>query len=375
MKIGIDCRMMGLKHAGIGRYVENLVTEVLKMDKDNEYVLFTSKEFTQKPQFQGGNVKLVATEIPHYSLKEQFLMPTLIAREKVDLMHFPHFNVPVFYRGRYIVTIHDLIKHASRGTATTTRNPLVYWLKYLGYKLVFGLAVLRASKILVPSQEVKSELANEYHLPLEKIVVSYEGVDEAIKSDLSPKSVLSKYQIKSPFLLYVGSVYPHKNIERLIEAVKILIANYKLPITLVIVCGRSVFWERLQKTIRQMKAEKLVNLVGFVPNEELAVLYRQASAFVFPSLSEGFGLPGLEAMAQGTPVVASDIPVFREVYGVAAEYFNPLDSHDIAQKIKLVMADKKRREKLVEEGQRQVKKYSWEKMASETLLVYNSALR
>ncbi len=369
MKIGIDCRMMGLKHAGIGRYVENLVTEVLKIDKDNEYVLFTRKEFTQKTQFQNHRVRFVVAEIPHYSLKEQFLMPALIAKEKVDLMHFPHFNVPVFYSGRFVVTIHDLIKHVSRGMATTTKNPLIYWLKYLGYKLVFGLSVRRASRILVPSQYVKSELAREYHLPLKKIVVSYEGVAEKIKSSLEAKTVLSQYQIRKPFLLYVGSVYPHKNIERLIEAVKIL------GIDLIIVCSRSVFWERLKKTIRQMKAEKLVNLAGFVPNEELAVLYQQASAFVFPSLSEGFGLPPLEAMSQGVPAIVSDIPVFREIYQEAAVFFDPFNPKDIAEKIKLVISNKKIREKMVKKGLEQVKKYSWKKMASETLLVYNSALR
>ncbi len=369
MRIGIDCRMMGLKHAGIGRYVENLVNEVLKIDKDNEYVLFTRKEFTQKAQFQSPRVKLVVAEMAHYSLNEQLLLPALIVKEKVDLMHFPHFNIPIFYSGRFVVTIHDLIKHTSRGMATTTKNPLIYWLKYLGYKVVFSLAVRRASRVLVPSQYVKSELAGQYHLPPEKIVVSYEGVDEGIKSSLSAKSVLSKYKIKSPFLLYVGSVYPHKNIERLIEAVKIL------GTALVIICGRSVFWERLQKTIRKMEAERLVNLAGFVPNEELAILYREASAFVFPSLSEGFGLPPLEAMSQGVPVIVSDIPVFREIYQDAAVFFDPLNPNDIAQKIKLVMSDKKTRDRMVKEGLEQVKKYSWEKMASETLLVYNSALR
>jgi glycosyltransferase involved in cell wall biosynthesis len=361
--------MMGLKHAGIGRYVENLVTELLKVDKDNEYILFARKDFTQSSQFANPNVKLVVAEIPHYSLREQFLMPALIAREKVDLMHFPHFNVPIFYSGRFVLTIHDLIKHTSRGVSTTTRNPLAYWLKYLGYKLVFGLSVRRASRILVPSQSVKGELTEEYGLEAEKIVVTYEGVDGAIKGEAGVKEVLEKYKICRPFLLYVGSVYPHKNIEKLIEAVKIL------GIDLVIVCGRSVFWERLQRTIRKMGAENQVNLAGFVPDEELAILYKEASAFVFPSLSEGFGLPGLEAMKQGVPVVASDIPVFREIYKNAAIYFNPLSSADIAAKIKKVLEDKELQQRLKKQGPELAEGYSWKKMASETLLVYNKLPR
>ncbi len=371
MKIGIDCRMMGLKHAGIGRYVENLVTELLKIDRENEYVLFTRKEFTQKTRFQYPNVKFVAAEIPHYSLREQFLLPGLIAREKVELMHFPHFNVPIFYSGRFVITVHDLIKHTSRGMATTTRNPLIYWLKYLGYKVVFGLAVRRASRILVPSRYVKSELAGEYHLPLEKIVVSYEGVDTKISNF---KEALKKYNIKKPYLLYVGSVYPHKNIERLVEAARSLQpTDYSLQ--LVIVCGRSVFWEKLKKKIEEMGAEEIVNLVGFVPDEELSTIYRQAEAFIFPSLSEGFGLPGLEAMAQGTPVAASDIPVFREIYKEAAIYFNPLSPADMADKIKKLLQDKELRQRLKRQGSELAEGYSWKKMASETLLGYNQALK
>ncbi|HUW24320.1 MAG TPA: glycosyltransferase family 1 protein [Patescibacteria group bacterium] len=373
MRIGIDCRMMGLKHAGIGRYVENLVTELLKTDKDNEYILFTRKEFTPKAEFASPNVKLVVAEASHYSLKEQFLLPGLIAKEKVDLMHFPHFNVPVFYFGRFVVTIHDLIKHTSRGAATTTKNPLIYWLKYLGYKVVFGLTVKRASRILVPSQSVKNELARQYGLEAEKIVVTYEGVDKGIKS-IKSEDVLKKYHIEKPFLLYVGSVYPHKNVERLIEAVKSLwLMDFRLQ--LVIVCARSVFWEKLKKKIQEVRAENEVNLVGFVPEEELTVLLRGTQVFVFPSLSEGFGLPGLEAMAQGTPVVASKIPVFQEIYKEAAVYFNPLDSGDMADKIKLVISDKNLQEKMKKQGSELVKGYSWEKMASETLLVYNNALR
>jgi glycosyltransferase involved in cell wall biosynthesis len=376
MKIGIDCRMMGLKHAGIGRYVENLVTELLKIDKDNEYILFARKDFTQREEFASPRVKIMVADAPHYSLEEQFLLPALIARQKVDLMHFPHFNVPIFYPGPFVVTIHDLIKHASRGMATTTRNPLVYWLKYLGYKTVFGLAVRRANKILVPSNFIKEQLVKEYGLRTDKVMVTYEGVDLKIPNSNPPAGgqILEKYKIQKPYLLYVGSVYPHKNIERLIEAVKSL-QTTDCRLQLVVVCSRSVFWEKLKEKIRGMKAEDEVNLVGFVADEELSVLYQEAETFVFPSLSEGFGLPGLEAMAQGTPVVASDIPVFREIYGVAAEYFNPLVFQDMAEKIRLVMEDKKRREKLVKEGQKQIKKYSWQRMASETLLVYNTALR
>jgi glycosyltransferase involved in cell wall biosynthesis len=345
----------------------NLVAELTKQDSQNEYLFFSSEE---NPDFKG---KTVLVDAPHYSLKEQLWLPFLLCREKLDLMHFPQFNVPVLYFGRYIVTIHDLIKHTSRGAETTTKAPWFYWLKYLGYKIVFWSAVKRAFRILVPSRFVKSELIKKYQLPPEKIVVTFEGATKEISPShslvSSQSQILGKYAIKKPYLLYVGSVYPHKNIERLIEAVKIL------KINLVIVCARNVFWERLKSKVQKMNAEPLVNLVGFIPDSELGFLYREASAYVFPSLSEGFGLPGLEAMAQKVPVLASDIPVFREIYQNAAVYFDPLDTKDIADKIKLVLGDKKLQEELINLGFELSKSYSWTKMAAETLQVYNLSSR
>ncbi|HNP89533.1 MAG: GDP-mannose:cellobiosyl-diphosphopolyprenol alpha-mannosyltransferase [Microgenomates group bacterium ADurb.Bin219] len=433
MKIGIDCRMIGLENAGIGRYVQNLVNELSKIDKNNVYVLFVRKNFltkissnSQSPslcQSFGGqavsNIKYVAAEARHYSLKEQVLMPYLIRKEKIDLMHFPHFNVPVFYFGDYVLTIHDLIKHFSRGRSTTTKNYLFYWLKYLGYLIVFRLAVKRAKNILVPSKTVSLQLRKAYGIPESKVVVTYEGAESKQKATSlkdSPKGaneklkveeVLEKYKIKKPYLLYVGSVYPHKNIPNLIRAVTILnesatsdrrlavsgqsfassealsqdgpttnhqppITNHQPSVNLVIVCARNIFWERLQKEVKNQKAENFVKMVGFVPDEELKLLYREAEVFVFPSLSEGFGLPGLEAMAAGVPVLASDIPVFREIYREAASYFNPIDSQEMAEKIKDLLIDKKKQNTLRKEGFKICDKYSWKKMAEQTLKIYQS---
>ncbi len=159
MKIGIDCRIYGSKHTGIGRYVQNLVENLLEIDKHNEYVLFVNKDF--QSQFLALKVKIVPVDIPHYSLKEQIILPRIIKKEKLDLVHFPHFNVPMFYSGKYVVTIHDLIKHLSKGPSTTTHKGSVYWLKYLGYKIVFKQTIKRADKIITPSNFVKNEIINE----------------------------------------------------------------------------------------------------------------------------------------------------------------------------------------------------------------------
>lgn len=395
MKIGIDARMFGLEHAGIGRYVENLVLHLLTIDKENSYILFVRKSAKEKVdteilRYKDIKCRTILAEARHYSLKEQFLMPYLIWKERLDLMHFPHFNVPIFFFGKYVVMIHDLIKHESRGAQTTTRNHLFYWPKYFGYLVVFWLGIKRAKKILVPSKTIALQLRKAYGIPEYKVVVTYEGVDRKLQITnyklskygnsfgMQITNVLKKYKIEKPFLLYVGSVYPHKNIPNLIKAVKILnnspISNIQYPISLVIVCSRSVFWERLRNEVKRINATDFVNLAGFVPDEELAVLYSQAEAFVFPSESEGFGLPGLEAMACGLPVLASDIPVFKEIYQNAALFFDPKNPKDIALKIKELLENKMLQERLKKQSAEVVKAYSWSKMAMETLRVYSGLL-
>lgn len=381
MRIGIDCRIIGLKNAGIGRYVDRLVEGLLSSDSVNEYVLITradepfAHEVVCQAYNRGSSCSLVPVTIPHYSLKEQILLPSLIKSLKVDFMHYPNFNTPIMSCVPYVITIHDMIKHHSRGRETTTRQSWLYWVKYLGYQLGFYLSVKKAKQIIVPSHAVKNELVKYYSLPPDRVAVTYEGVDASFTVGSLLKTadihgILKKYNIETPFLLCVGSVYPHKNIERLIAATKIIRNNHSIPIQLVIVCGRSVFWERLANKITRMKAGDYVYLAGFVPDEDLKVLYNQASAFVFPTLAEGFGLPGLEAMAAGTPVVCSSIPVLKEVYGDAAVYFDPFSSADIAEKIISVISDNNLRVRLISAGNKLYPRYQWSIMVNETLKVY-----
>jgi len=392
MKIVIDARMYGLENAGIGRYLVNLIDQIEKIDKKNDYFILLKKKYFKSLRFDNKKFKKILAHYPHYSFKEQIFLPITLFKLKPDLVHFPHFNVPIFWFGKYVVTIHDLIKHQSRGVATTTRFSLFYWLKYMVYLAVVWLVVKRAFKILTPSHFWQEELVKRYNLPKNKVIVTYEGIDKNFQlpasrdsfgmpiSNFQFQKVLDKYHIKKPFVIYTGSLYPHKNVERLVEAVKIInrddyhttVHGSSKVLSLVIVCSRNVFYERFKKKIREMGVEKEVNLVGFVPDEELVVIYRQAEAFVFPSLLEGFGLPGLEAMAVGLPVVASNFSCLPEIYGDAARYFHPLDVNDMAEKIKeICFNDLKHRNKIIKKGFEQVKKYSWQKMAKETLRVYN----
>ena len=175
------------------------------------------------------------------------------------------------------------------------------------------------------------------------------------------------------YFIYVGNAYPHKNLKRLIEATVNLNKKVKESIELYIVSSRNVFTKRLEKLITELKAEEFIKLLGFVPDEKLKVLYKKSLGFIFPSISEGFGLPGLEAMNAQTLVACSDIPVFKEIYKDVPIYFNPFDVNSILDSMKLILdMDPEAREKRIEKGLVLAKTYSWSKMAKETLDVYKS---
>jgi glycosyltransferase involved in cell wall biosynthesis len=365
MRILIDGRLYGLENAGLGRYLNNLVSELSKIDSRDEYIILLRKKYFDSlilPE----NWKKVLADFRHYSFKEQFILPGLIKKENPDLVHFPHFNVPIFYKGKFVVTIHDLLMHTQKGPSTTTLSAPFYFLKRVGYRFVFDTAVKNSAVIIVPSNAVKNELEREYKGISDKVNVTYEGLDERISNSGTIK-------VDSPYFVYVGNAYPHKNLKRLIQAIVLLNTNRDEKVKLVIASVRSVFTSRLEKVVNDLKAYDSVKILGAVPDEDLGSLYKNSLGFVFPSLSEGFGLPGLEAMGAGTLVLASEIPVFKEIYSKHAIYFNPLDFSSIEKAMKdVVELEDNEREKLIEDGQNFAKKYSWAKMAKETLEIYKN---
>lgn len=362
MRIGIDCRLAGPDHAGIGRYTAELVNNLLSTSNTIEWVLFCSNQ-QQAEYLIGSNkskrVRAVICTIQHYSLAEQFLLPWIFYREKLDLLHVPHFNVPLAYRKPYFITIHDLLWHHHRGQQVTTLHPWIYWLKYLGYRLVASQAIKTAKHIFVPSEEIKQTLHQYYPTMRNKIEVTYEGVN------LEPPQTLRKSLPKN-YLLFVGSLYPHKNIAVVLKALQ------ELPeLQLVLVGSRSVFSQQIHQLVTTLDVEKQVTFFGRATEGELHTLYKNAYALVQPSLSEGFGLTGIEAMATGTPVIASDISIFHEVYQDAAVFCQPHDPKSFVQAIQQLPKHSKDLRAL---GLKLSKQYSWQKMASATLSAYQRFL-
>ncbi|MBI2309954.1 glycosyltransferase family 4 protein [Candidatus Collierbacteria bacterium] len=363
-KIVIDARLSGLKHAGIGRYTQMLCEHLNDLR-------FTCPQTLRAKccRLAIYDLRMISPDIRHYTLAEQIKMPIILAKEKPDLAHFPHFNVPLLYNSPFVVTIHDLLWHEQVGTTATTLPVWIYWLKYFAYRLVLRHAVLSSRTIIVPSNWVKKKIVERFPEVSGKIQVIYEGVVQSFITDgrsAVGNETLAKYNLHpKQYLIYTGSLYPHKNVEPVLNVVQHLI-NLKF----VVCCSRSMFWERFKKYIERKGLKDRVVLAGFVPDDELAILYKNALAFVFPSNSEGFGLPGLEAMAAECPVISSNAGALPEIYGDAALYFDPKSDIDLRIGIEKVRKDKRYREELIRKGKERAKKFTWEKMAKETMEVY-----
>lgn len=368
MRIGIDARLYGKQHTGIGRYTKNLILNLAKTDKKNTYLIFGAEEI--KKDLQGiKNFSYQKLTTPIYSFREQIINPIVFNKAKLDLLHIPHFNAPIFYFGRLVITIHDLIKHLSTGKDSTTHSVGVYWIKQLAYRLAVFLNIKKASVIITPSKFWQDYLVNNYNLNPQTIHVTYEAADKALKIDPkhNARNTLEKYHLNKPFIIYTGNLYPHKNVDFLIKAIKAFNQTHKHQLTLAIVCARSIFEKRLTPANN-------VQYLGYVSDSDLATLYSQALALVHPSLIEGFGLTGLEAMAVGLPVLSSDATCLPEVYGQAALYFNPHDQTSLLLRLEQIMENSQILKDLKEKGFKRVKDFSWRLTAKKTLKAYNQAV-
>ncbi|MFA5184118.1 MAG: glycosyltransferase family 1 protein [Patescibacteria group bacterium] len=397
MRIGIDARFYGPVGKGLGRYTQEVVDNIIKISgaestalapgDDFSYVIFLSAANFDEFTAVDGRVKKVRLDCPWYSLSEQLWMPYLLWREKLDLIHFPHFNVPILTPAKFIVTIHDLILTRFPTTRATTRGRLMYSLKDAAYRLVIWSALRRSAKIITVSEFSRMDIVTRFKIAPEKIAVTYEGVanlakgrDSLFVAKLDNQETLAQYHIPRNFLLYVGNAYPHKNLEALLRVFARL-HSQQTDLRLVLVGKLDYFYERIQGEARALNLWQRGNLnspvifPGYVPDAQLQIMYAEARAYVFPSLYEGFGLPPLEAMAQNCPVVSSDRASLPEILGEAAAYFNPTDEDAMLSQIKAVLENEALRTELKKRGLDQAKKYNWWQCAHETLAVYRTALR
>jgi glycosyltransferase involved in cell wall biosynthesis len=367
LTIGIDCRMYGLKHAGIGRYIKNIVDRVIT-HPHHRFVLFGSRSLEKLTQ-PYPRVQVIPTTIRHYSLQEQLLLPRLFHSVHLDVLHVPHFNIPLLYRQPLITTIHDLLWHQVQGPEVTTLSPLIYTLKYQAYRFIVTKAVSRSQAIIVPSFYVKHQILKYYPQTLpSKINVIYEA------SDVSFTHTAKPLPTQSPYVVYIGSAYPHKNLPTLIRAVKNFHDTHDQPLNCFIISARDIFLDQAKQLITQLDAAKYIRFLGFLPDSEVASYVKHALALVHPSTSEGFGLTGLEAMSAGTPVISSKDASLPEIYGDAALYIDSKDPESISRAIYDLIKDPPLRRQLIHQGRIQAQKYNWDQASKQTLKLYESVL-
>lgn len=358
--IAIDARII---NSSTGRYVERLVTYLQDVDTENEYSILVrakDKDFW-KPRNKNFTVRVADFE--NYSFAEQFHFKLYLDKLNPDLVHFCMPQQPVAYTGKKVTTFHDL---TLLKTYNSDKNWLVFKTKQKIGRHVFKKATETSDHIIAISKFTKDELQATFPVPDEKISVIYEASDV---STIAPKKIDLPFK---KYILYVGQQSDYKNIKRLGDAHQILLAKYP-DLGLVLAGKKNTAALNNEKYFNDRNYQK-IHFTDFVPDAQLSWLYTHAQAYIFPSLMEGFGLPGLEAMGYGTPVISSNATCLPEVYGQAAHYFNPTDTSDIAEAIDQVLTDDKLRTRLSKAGYKQIKKYSWKKQAQETHKVYLKSL-
>lgn len=375
-KIVFDGRFLSLSHAGLGRYSCELLKALLPLDENTQYYVLILKgakidsDLASAMYDRKLPVEIIEVTSRHYSLGEQTEILKILNELKPDLVHFPHFNHPLLYRGKFVVTIHDLIltQYAEGGGR----------LKRHAYKYVILHAAKKSQKILTVSSFVKDELVRAFDLPVNKVVVTYNGIDEKFQKITNPRTLkkAENYGLVNPYILSVGQWRSHKNLIRLVEAFAKIISDSKFTgkIDLVFAGRDDPRYPELKNKIKELGLGDKVKFTGFVSDEDLPIIYNNASVFAFPSLAEGFGLPGLEAQACGVPVASSNRTSLPEVFGKGAVYFDPENVDDMAEKILTLLTDREQRVNIAREAEINVKKFSWDRTAQKTLEVYREII-
>lgn len=359
--IAIDARII---NSTTGRYVERLLTYLQEIDHTNVYsILVRAKdENFWKPTAHNFMVKVA--DFDNYSFAEQTGFNHFLKKLNPDLIHFCMPQQPIGYKGKKVTTFHDL---TLLKTYNSDKNWFVFHAKQLVGKYVFKSVAKNNNHLIAISKFTKKELLEFTDAKDEAVTVIYESSDVEQGASKTYKLPYKHY------LLYVGQQSDYKNIKRLGDAHQKLLKNY--PDLGLVLVGKKNASVLANETYFTKNEYKNILFTDFVEDTQLNWLYAHATAYVFPSLMEGFGLPGLEAMGHGTPVISSNATCLPEIYGKAAHYFNPTSIDDIARAITEVLGNEKLRQKLSADGYEQIKKYSWKKMAEQTLEVYKNILK
>src|SRR5450755_2535494 len=360
---------------GVGTYIRNVVRTLARLDRDGEYFLIGSPvkvaEFGELPP----NFHMVSLNESDNTLKGILAFRAIVKRLACDVVHIPHlFWIPRGLGCPYVLTVHDLLEHmyGSRDASSLRRSLHFYLTRRV---------LRKAARVIAVSQFTKNEIEKLLAISDERIEVVYNAIDERFlhghATDVDREMIAQRYLVNYPFILYAGAIRPHKNVVRIIEAFSALKTELQkeeqLPDLKLIIIGDDLFSHpRLRRTVVRSGVQNDVRFLGFVPIEVLRIFYDVAKVFVFPSLYEGFGLPPLEAMAHGTPVVTSNTSSIPEVVGNAAVMVNPENVFEMMRALQRVLLDQSLRERLRQRGYEQVTKFSWDSSAAKVLAGYEA---
>jgi glycosyltransferase involved in cell wall biosynthesis len=361
MRIGIDARFYNL-HGGLGRYVSELLHHLTTLPTDHQWYFFVPVGTTIDSL--PANCQLIETDIPWYGWREQVQLPRLLNKYRLDLMHFPHFNIPLLYNRPFVVTIHDLILLTQPDSAkATTLGPLRYQFKRCAYQLTLRRAVSKARAVIATSEHTKRDIL-KFFPRTKNIAITY----QASRWPVIRSTIERRHQF-----LYVGNCYPHKNVDLLIRAF-VIFGKSRPEYSLVIGSHADAFFTSLKESTAREYPQAAIIFLPDPSDEQVQELYQSSELYVFPSRYEGFGLPGLEAMAAGLPVVSSDCSCLPEIYGRAACYFQSDSQADLLRIFSELTVSSEQRAKLQTAGYEQVQLYSWQQLAVDTLAIYEKAL-
>jgi glycosyltransferase involved in cell wall biosynthesis len=374
LHIAIDARR--IRDFGIGTYIRNLLQALSSVDQGNRYTLVVGRDDAQSLPELPENFHTASYLRRDSAELDNLAFPAFLHSLTADLVHIPLNRVPLFMVRPYVVTIHDMANILFEERASKFRMQL------RRYRFRRGLS--RAARVIAVSEATKRDVAANVGLPPERIRRVYNAPDPEFLNGNSPTTaedrqrVMERYQINHPYLLYAGNIRQHKNVPRLVEAFAVareqLAAHPDFHDLRLVIIGDTISqYPAVRQAVMKSRVDHMVRFLGFVPFETLRCFFESAAAFVFPSRYEGFGLPPLEAMACGTPVVTSNVSSLPEVVGDAAVLVNPENVFDIARGIREVLTDQVLRSGLVRRGREQAARFSWERTAREVLEIYTEA--
>jgi glycosyltransferase involved in cell wall biosynthesis len=375
VKIAIDIRRM--TEFGVGTYIRNIIRTLGRLDHENQYFLLGSHTKVQEIGPLPGNFQTIPLAHPEHTLKGYREFRSALHKIDCDLVHIPNlFSRPRFLPCPYVMTVHDMLEHMSR----PRQQGMWRWIYFQMTKRVLA----GAARIFAVSNFTRNEIEKLFEIPLNHIEVVYNAIDERFLHGHATSAdrdlIAQRYQVSYPFLLYAGRISPHKNVLRLIEAFSALKTELEKdqlwPDLKLIIIGDDLSGNPdLRRTVVRSGVQNEVRFLGFVPIDVLRIFYDEAKVFVFPSLYEGFGLPPLEAMAHGTPVITSNISSLPEVVGNAAVLVNPENVFEIMRAAHRVLTDRALRDRMKERGYQQAKRFSWEISVRRLLDVYREVGR